>query len=221
MKCDPNPSGCLNCRQKKLACLTTDRVTQRASERGQPERLEQELLVAREKLALYRSRYGDLDTSTTMSHPSTSENGMVPHIGASNEYHSTRFKHEEPSPNFDERRNLLRPSHADIHCVYEGPVSGTMVDIIGAKIDIAGYKNEDMEDYDERILERYNASRTSVLNTIHGAQKLLDPRLPSKQDAVQNVKFFFLHIWHYAPVLHQPSFLKTVSWSSTHIMYAR
>ena len=209
MKCDPNPLGCLNCRQKKFSCLTTDRVTQRASERGQPERLEQELEVVREQLALYRSRYGDLDMSAS-SHNGVSGNETIKSAGRPGSYHWTHVKHEEPSPRFDQR-HLPKPSHVDSDFVYEGPVSGTIVDIIGAKVDIAGYENAEMEVYDKDHQGVFNASRTSVLNTIHGAQRISDPQLPSKEETVQTVKFFFLHIWHYTPVVHQSSFLKTVS----------
>ena len=61
MKCDTNPTACLPCHQKNLRCLTTDRVTGRASERGQSDRLENELHDLRRHLAAYHQKYGPLE----------------------------------------------------------------------------------------------------------------------------------------------------------------
>lgn len=61
MRCDPDPSGCGPCKQKQLNCVTTDRITGRASERGQVERLEARIHALEGHLGTYAERFGRLD----------------------------------------------------------------------------------------------------------------------------------------------------------------
>ena len=61
MRCDANPTGCGPCQQKRLPCVTTDRITGRPLERGQSDRVEVELLALRRHVAVYVQKYGPLD----------------------------------------------------------------------------------------------------------------------------------------------------------------
>src|SRR4051794_21200666 len=61
MRCDGNASGCSACQQKNMRCVTTDRITGRATERGQADRLEAELMNLKRHLAVYVNKYGRLD----------------------------------------------------------------------------------------------------------------------------------------------------------------
>lgn len=81
MRCDPNPLGCEPCRQKNVACRTTDRITGRASERGRVEGLESELALCRAEVAAYRQRYGPIDVQTSNGYHNQSAGGYVAYVG--------------------------------------------------------------------------------------------------------------------------------------------
>ena len=81
MRCDAKPTGCGPCQQKRLACVTTDRITGRPLERGQSDRVEVELLALRRHVAVYFQKYGPLDdgdlAANTVYHTSPASNGFA------------------------------------------------------------------------------------------------------------------------------------------------
>lgn len=200
MKCDADPIACQPCRQKTLRCYTTDRVTGQARERGESSRTDNELLYLREQLAAYQHRYGPLQRLDTqgivaatptpsLAPPSTAQTlSQIP----------DSFYVGWPAPD-----------HAEP--LYSGPVKGTLVDVMDGIIDIADWPCEMMQDGDKDEVGRFNLSWTSIINTIAGYQKVEDPRLPSKEDALKDANHFLVIMSQYIPVVHRPSFIELVT----------
>ncbi|KAJ9645558.1 hypothetical protein H2204_001139 [Knufia peltigerae] len=197
MKCDTDPYACGPCRQKQLRCYTTDRVTKQPRERGQTDRAENELLFLRDQLAAYQSRYGPLR--------------RLDHNGG---FLAT------PAPK-EQIRGISSSSVPDAHYVgwpapdncepmHSGPVHGTVVDVMDGQIDIADWECEMMNDYPKDTMNRFNLSRTSIINTVSGHQWVEDPRSPPKEQALRDANHFLLIMAQYVPVVHHSSFVDLV-----------
>jgi hypothetical protein len=193
MKCDTNPIACGPCRQKQLPCFTTDRVTGKAFERGQSDRIEGELQNLRRQVEVYQQKYGLLD-----------ENDLPPDdatISASPSTHTPRQYTRLPL--------IFEGVDGDeIHC---GPVNGTKVDIFDGDVDIAGFQCPELEEYDEELVPRFNHSKTSIINTMYGVQRIDDPKLPSKEQALKYVNDYLIFMWPYVPIVHRASFIQLVN----------
>jgi hypothetical protein len=85
-----------------------------------------------------------------------------------------------------------------------------VVDLIGDQLDIASFACPAMEEYEKDKFNIFNISKTSVLNTICGAQSISDPKLPPAEEAIKSVKHFLTYIWPYMPIVHKSSFLQMV-----------
>lgn len=193
MKCDTNPIACGPCRQKKLPCFTTDRVTGKAFERGQSDRVESELQRLRRQVEVYSRRYGLLDESDLPADD-------VATISASPSTNTPR----QPIP-------ASAFEGVEDNDLYSGPVNGTKVDVFDGIVDIAGFECTDMEEYDEENIPLFNNSKTSIVNTIHGVQRIEDPHLPTKEQALRYVNHYLVFIWPYVPIVHRASFINLVS----------
>ncbi|OAP64138.1 hypothetical protein AYL99_00110 [Fonsecaea erecta] len=203
MKCDTDPVACQPCRQKGLRCYTTDRVTGQARERGESNRAENELLYLREQVAAYQRRYGSLQRSESASNVPTA----TPRSSISQ---STAYSASPTSSRLDAKYvGWPSPGHCDGFC--SGPVNGTVVDIMDGVVDIAGWECEMMEDYPSDVTGKFNLSRTSIVNTICGYQRVEDPKLPSKEDALRDANHFLVIMSQYVPIVHRPSFMELVN----------
>jgi hypothetical protein len=183
MKCDTDPIACQPCRQKSLRCFTTDRVTGHARERGQTDRVEGEIAYLREQLHAYQTHYG-----------------RVPSEGAPSRRSSHQTDHHLPSPRYV---GWLAPDHVQPLC--RGPVNGTMIDTMGRIIDVCDFVCDPMDEPPPGQ-QVFNASRTSIVHTIFGFQRIDTPQLPTKQEAMSMVDGFLMIMTQYYPVVHRPSF---------------
>ena len=192
MKCDTNPISCGPCRQKKLPCFTTDRVTGKAFERGQSDRIEGELQYLRRQVEVYQRRHGLLDESELPPEDSAAPSPSI---------HTPR-QHNIPPAIFEGE---------DGDDLYSGPVNGTVVDIFDGEFDIAGFQCPDMKEYNEDLFPKFNNSKTSILNTVYGAQRIDNPQAPTKEQALKYANHYLIFIWPYVPIVHRSSFIKLVN----------
>ena len=192
MKCDTDPAACQPCRQKNLRCYTTDRVTGQPRERGQVDRAENEIMFLRDQVFTYQAKYGPLqpeDMQHLPSHP--------PPEQASEKVPSSQYV-GWPAPDSSE------PLHT-------GPVSGTKVDILDGSIDVCDFSCELMEAPARGELDVFNLHRTSIINTIFGFQRIREPKLPTKEEALRDVDHFLVIMSPYVPILHRPSMKEQVT----------
>ncbi|EXJ83414.1 hypothetical protein A1O1_07037 [Capronia coronata CBS 617.96] len=198
MKCDTDPMACQPCRQKGLRCYTTDRVTGQARERGEINRAENELLFLREQLVAYQHRYGPLQRVDVKDAvpvtPKESPPVVTPH----------------PTASVPDARYVGWPAPDHSEPLRSGPVKGSMVDIMDGTIDIADWECEMMREYPPTTRNRFNLSRTSITNTIAGYQRVEDPKLPLREEAVRDANHFLVIMSQYVPIVHRPSFLELV-----------
>lgn len=205
MKCDTDPIACQPCRLKALRCYTTDRVTGQARERGESNRTENELVYLRDQLAAYQHRYGPLQRLDTNGVVSTTAAPSLPPLPPP---HAAPVQTLSSTPDSN-YVGWPAPGHAEP--LYSGPVKGTLVDVMDGTIDIADWPCEMMQDGDKDEIGRFNLSATSIINTIAGYQKIEDPRLPSKEDALKDANHFLVIMSQYVPIVHRPSFVDLVT----------
>ena len=189
--------------------MTTDRTSRLPVARGQLERYEQDLSTIRQRLAQYESRFGPLEHAGTSSnhHHDHAQSSPVgdpyyynPPLDTARDQDTVSPLAVKPTPAFP-APSILRTDR-----VYHGPIHGTKVDVLGEQIDTGNYSNPEVESYDSKIMNRINASRTSVLNTIGGKQRIDDPHFLPKEAALRFVEIFFDTVWPFGPVVHKPSF---------------
>src|ERR1700722_9786372 len=180
MRCDANASGCSACQQKNLRCVTTDRITGRATERGQADRLEVELTALKRHIAVYVNKYGRLDDAELAASSAYQDLPAAPTGGYGG------LQHKQP---FDQQNNTLASSRgSDRPC--HGPIHGTVVDIGEGEIDVAAFNWPDMADSDFWSAPTYNQSMSSFVRTLSGHQKPERPALPSREEAFTSVSGF-------------------------------
>jgi hypothetical protein len=188
MKCDTQPNACNPCRSKGLRCFTTDRVTGQARERGQSDRTESELMYLRDQLRRYSTRYGPLNSDDPVQ----------------------RRLSEQSSSQIPSSRYLGWPAPEHIDPLCKGPINGTMVDIMDGVVDVADFACDAMDE-PPRGASVFNDSRTSFVSTVFGYQRIEDPGLPAKEEALQAIEQFLVIMTQYYPVLHRPSFMDLVN----------
>jgi hypothetical protein len=184
MKCDKDPECCGPCRQKGLDCLSTDRVTGQSRRRGD----EGEMRRLRNELEQYKARYGPLEAHDS---PRKYTMDVPPRPPGARQNNTNRSPRTEP----------LR----------KGPMNMTVVDLAdGETIDVADFDCESMrEPAPDEVL--FNASGTSIKNTIIGFQEIGRFALPAKQAALENTNFIMEIMVQYFPVVHRPSFMALVA----------
>ena len=197
MRCDANAAGCLACQQKNLRCVTTDRITGRATERGQADRLEIELVALRKHLAVYSNKYGHLD------------DGEVAASDAYQDLPTTSGYGTQHSQTFDQQHNYAASGRAHDGPHY-GPIHGTIVDVLDGEVDVAAFECPAMADFEYGSGPVFNHSVKSHVQTVSGAQRPGKPVLPAKKDAIEIVNKFLATVHLYVPILHGPTLLELV-----------
>ena len=197
MRCDANAAGCLACQQKSLRCVTTDRITGRATERGQADRLETELIALRRHLAVYVNKYGHLQ-DTELATSNTYQD-----VPAAVGYGSQQSQAFDP-------QNSYSASTRGGDGPYYGPINGTMVDMLDGEVDIAAFDCPAMDDFEYGAGLLFNHSATSYIQTVSGAHRPEKPVMPPKEEALKCMEQFFGTVNTYVPVLHGPSTMALV-----------
>src|SRR5947209_2700006 len=119
MRCDANASGCSACQQKNMRCVTTDRITGRATERGQADRLEEEVMTLKRQLAVYVNKYGPLDDAE-LAASSAYQDLPAPQ--------TSRYGDLQQKQLFEQQNNSTTSSPGS-DGLFHGPIHGTLVDI--------------------------------------------------------------------------------------------
>jgi hypothetical protein len=203
MKCDSDPVACQPCRQKGLRCYTTDRVTGQARERGETDRTENELQFLRDQVGAYQQRYGPLQRPE--------QNGIhnAPIVGES--MSQPRPVSVSNPTTVPDARYVGWPAPDNSEPIRNGPVKGTVVDIMDGKIDVADWECDMMRDYPADQQNKFNLSRTSIVNTICGFQRVDDPGLPPREEAIRDANSYLIIMAQYIPVVHRQSFMDLVN----------
>lgn len=190
MRCDANAAGCSACQQKNLRCVTTDRITGRATERGQADRLEGELAALKRHLAVYTKKYGHLDDGEVAT--------------------SDRYP-ELPTPGgYGAQQNEYTASNRGDDGPHYGPIAGTVVDVLDGEVDVAAFECPAMADVEFGNGPVFNHSTKSYLQTMAGTQRPERPELPAKDEAVKSIEVFLGTVHPYVPILHGPTILALV-----------
>ena len=186
MKCDTDPVACAPCRLKSLRCFTTDRVTGYPRERGMDADIA-ELSSLRDQVQRYQNRFGPLRpeelAAARNARERTEQNGPIP----SSKYVGW------PAPN-------------NIEPLCKGPITGTKVDTMDGIIDVADFKCESKPEEERSNEPVFNASRSSIVSTIFGYQRVENPTLPTKTDGIGLIEAFLVVMSQYYPVVHRNSF---------------
>lgn len=121
-------------------------------------------------------------------------------------------------PNFPRTHLESRPETVSLGGGLDGRpygiVNGTRLQIMGATIDTASFEAPDL---DEPPLDSdgsapiYNKSVQAFLRSIMGKQPPMGSGLPGRDDAFTYTNWFFLILAAYIPILHKPTFMRTVS----------
>ena len=93
-------------------------------------------------------------------------------------------------------------------------VKGTALSILGMEIDIADFDSPDMDEPDPSVFhpQLYNKSYQAFLQTILNVNARIEKvDLPNRTQGVTYCDWYFRVINPYFPVLHRPTFFKTVS----------
>ena len=167
------------------------------------DRTENEILFMREQLAAYQHRYGSLQRSEP--------NGVVPVPKPRSSVPQSRPYSTSPAPPIPDAKYVGWPAPYHSEPLRSGPVKGTVVDIMDGSIDVAEWECEMMRDYPKEITNKFNLSRTSILNTIYGYQRVEDPKLPPKEEAVRDANHFLVIMSQYVPIVHRPSFMNLIN----------
>jgi len=94
---------------------------------------------------------------------------------------------------------------------YEGPIRGTIVDVLDGEIDIADYICPEMAEPDFTNSPVFNQSRKSFIRSFCGARRPKKPTLPPKEDAIKSIETFTEYVLPYIPIVHGPTVLASVS----------
>lgn len=93
-------------------------------------------------------------------------------------------------------------------------IKGTALSILGMEIDIADFDSLDMDEPDSSVFhpQLYNKSYQSFLQTALNINPRIEKvDLPTKEDGMTYVQWYFRVLNPYLPLLHKPSFFKLVS----------
>lgn len=192
MKCDTDPAACQPCRQKNLRCYTTDRVSGLPRERGQVDRAANEIVYLQNQVLAYQTKYGPLQAEDLQRLP-------------------PRLPPESSSLPVPSSQYVGWPATESTETLHTGPVTGTKVDILDGIIDVCDFSSDLMEPPARGQLDVFNLSRTSIINTIFGFQRIMEPKLPSKEEALRDVEFFLVIMSQYVPIVHRASMKEQVT----------
>jgi hypothetical protein len=206
MRCDANAAGCLACQQKNLRCVTTDRITGRATERGQADRLEIELIALRKHLAVYVNKYGHLEDAELAASDAYQD---LPPTNGYGTQHSLAF----------DQQNNYSTSNRGNDGPHYGPINGTLVDVLDGEVDIAAFDCPAMAEFEYGSGPIFNHSTKSCFQTVSDSQRPEKPALPPRDEALKSIEMFLGTIHLYVPILHGPTILELVCFVFTFLFH--
>ncbi|KAF9732617.1 hypothetical protein PMIN07_007799 [Paraphaeosphaeria minitans] len=228
IRCDPRPEGCSPCAQNRTPCKTTDRITGRATTRGQVEALESENSYLRSQVAELQAQLKELgvEPRTTPSYNSTSQSTTAwpPSTAtsewgdASNRRASTNAStspaagYAPASSTLETNRPLPQYKHQDFGDNYLGVssadsllsnISGTSLSVFGHDINITDFVDD--QDYDNSYMSYTYVMRVALSHTQP------DPvPLPPYQTLKEYCTWWFRSMHPYMMILDKPTLMKLV-----------
>ncbi|KAI1768143.1 fungal-specific transcription factor domain-containing protein [Hypoxylon sp. FL1150] len=234
IRCDALPEGCSHCINQNLDCYVTDRVTGRTERRGYMQELEREktdmLNRIRDLEKLLHQNGVDVKPfrSPSSIDDSTPDgfNAMSNQILDSpaktqwnqNQFDPSGWVKDRPSrmPFAKPLRANVDPRPADTHIgvgADQAPLSsikGTTLTILGSTIDIGSFDAPDMDEPSPDAPAHsplYNKSVQAMLQSATNINPPLHVDYPPRSDAFTYAQWYFLMIYPFHPVLHQPTFM--------------
>ena len=144
-------------------------------------------MTLRRQLATYQQKYGPLEDEL---------------VNTSNGYHSSPIV---SNSTYLKQDDGVASSARAAEGPYEGPIHGTVVDVMDDEIDIANFRCLDMEDPTPSDKPIFNSSGSSFVRTVCGMQRPNKPVLPNKDDALKTIDQYLSTVNTYVPLLHGPT----------------
>ncbi|OAF98859.1 uncharacterized protein CC84DRAFT_1200430 [Paraphaeosphaeria sporulosa] len=225
IRCDPRPEGCSPCAQNRTPCKTTDRITGRATTRGQVEALESENSYLRSQVAELQAQLKELgvEPRATPSYSSTAQStaasdwGDAPNRRASTNASTTASTsppagYTPASSTLETNRPLPQYKHQDFGDNYLGVssadsllsnISGTSLSVFGHDIDITDFVDD--KDYDNSYMSYTYVMRVALSHTQP------DPvPLPPYQTLKEYCTWWFRSMHPYMMLLDKTTLMKLV-----------
>lgn len=241
MRCDDMPDGCAPCMQNQSPCQTTDRNTGEAIVRGHVKRLQRRIQELEDRLISMGAdikpsdRYVDPSTAPLLQWSDDQGNGnhriwenhgqdtMPAHNGlrqyAINEHESLSDLAPDSSvtrlPQF--RGGLAGNNYLGVSSgnSFVSSIRGTSLNVLGVEIDLADYMSSDLDEPDPSSFLKnpiYNKSYYAFIHTaFSGKLNIEKPELPPRDEGLTYAQWYFRVINPYLPLLHNPTFMSTVS----------
>ncbi|PVI05299.1 hypothetical protein DM02DRAFT_715847 [Periconia macrospinosa] len=185
IRCDPRPEGCSPCAQNRTPCQTTDRITGRATTRGQVEAMEGENAYLRSQVAELQAQLKDLGVEprtpaynnlAPSTGPSWSSSGATSDPWNEASQRQTTPPHMPgyaPASGLEKNKPLPQFKHASFGDNYLGlsssdpllsNIKGTSISVFGHEIDITDFV--DHRQYDNSAMS-YNHFIRIAMNIDH------------------------------------------------------
>lgn len=220
MRCDPDTTGCKNCRDVGVQCLTTDRITGRAWIRGIGDKLEEENRMLKARLALCENRLRELGDEVSphlldLSHPalpshpapeSATLGASIPDPWSSSAQGDPLASGSYPHPSFDVSvlPALKRARGDNYFGVSSSPtlstIKGTSLSFFSIEVDIADF----VEDYP--VEQTYEFFMRGTFNE----QRHPRPPNPPEEMGRKYAEGYCRAINPFAPLVHKPQMMELV-----------
>lgn len=224
IRCDGLPGGCSPCLQNHTECRTTDRITGRATSRGYVEGLEQQNQDMQARIQELEQRLMQNGLAIKPSNGYKSSTTPTPAWGASTSPYASQPVEALRTPQPDSTLFHALPSSRTgctgdnyLGVSFGNPnlsLKGTALSILGMEIDITDFDSPDMDEPDPSVFhpqllnKSYQAFLRTTLNVNPRIEKV---DLPSRTDGLTYAEWYFRALNAYFPILHKPTFMKTVS----------
>ena len=237
MRCDDRPDGCAPCRQNQTECKTTDRITGKATVRGYVENLERRIQELESRNRHLQTRVislgGDIPPDTSFLHsdalpqPLEGQDRVNQHGGTKfDDTHINGYKETGSNVSYDHgdaihlpdfRSGLSGNNYVGVSTRNSllSSIQGTALNVLGMQIDLADYDSADLDEPDPSRPDPqpvYNKSYGACIQTAFGTSpKLSKVELPPRKEGLEYAQMYLVGINPFVPILHQPTFIKTVS----------
>ncbi|KAF2708074.1 hypothetical protein K504DRAFT_298521 [Pleomassaria siparia CBS 279.74] len=230
IRCDGRPEGCSPCAQNRTPCKTTDRITGRATTRGQVEAMESENAYLRAHISELQAQLKEMGVeprtpsnytgymAPTMSWPPSnlgndnqgwgdisqrrSSTSPIPGYAPASGLENTDYR---PLPHFKTGSigdNYLGVSSADSLLSH---IKGTSLSLFGTEIDITDFVDNE-EDYDKSVMSYNHFLKASLNDDAHVHQIPFPPYHTLKEYAT----WYIRSLNPYTMILDKPTFMHLI-----------
>ncbi|TKA73612.1 hypothetical protein B0A49_07950 [Cryomyces minteri] len=235
IRCDAKPGGCSPCQQNNTECVTTDRITGRATSRGHTETIEHENQYLRQAVLDLQQQLRDNGVDVK---PANGINGYVPAgwpqpgqpngpqmwdagqgMNNANQVPYENNMGEMSDVNVQEKtvhRGALLPAfragckgdnYLGVSSAndYLSPIKGTSLALYGMEIDLAEFMPSSLDDPSS------SASYQHFLDYAFKKRLVGEVPLPPRQECEMYAQWYFRSINPFTPILHKPAFMSLLA----------